>query len=53
MKIKVHYKSGIRQAFIVPGEIYVVAFQQIAEKIGGEVLKVEFSSPRQIPSQYA
>jgi|GEM_PF-1139853 len=44
MKITVHYKSGEVQVFIVPAEIHVTEFREMAEKIGGEVLRVEFTS---------
>lgn len=44
MKITVHYKSGVSQVFIVPAEIQVTEFRKMAEKAGGAVLRVEFSS---------
>jgi hypothetical protein len=44
MKITVHYKSGLSQTFIVPAEIKVTEFQAMAEKAGGEVHKIDFSS---------
>ena len=44
MKITVHYKSGEVQVFIVPAEIHVTEFQEMAKKVGGEVLRVEFTS---------
>lgn len=44
MKITVHYKSGLSQIFIVPAEIQVTEFRKIAEKAGGEVHKIDFSS---------
>ena len=52
MKVMVHFRSGARQVFIVPKEIYVLEFQKMAEKVGGEVLKVEFASPDPIPRQF-
>jgi hypothetical protein len=51
MKITVYYKSGARQVFIVPTEIHVVEFRQMAEEIGGEILKVEFVSPSSLSYQ--
>lgn len=52
MKITVHYKSGGIQVFIVPAEIHVTEFREIAEKVGGEVLRVEFASFCSRPHRY-
>jgi len=51
MKITVHYKSGVSQVFIVPAEIQVTEFREMAEKAGGAVLRVEFSSFNSKPWQ--
>jgi len=52
MKVTAYYKSGVSQVFIVPAEIHVTDFRQIAEKVGGEVLRVEFASFNSKPRQY-
>lgn len=52
MKVTVHYTSGRVQVFIVPAEIHVTEFRKIAEKVGGEVLRVEFTSLDSRPHQY-
>lgn len=44
MKITVYYKSRVSQVFIVPAEMYVTEFREMAEKVGGEVYQVEFTS---------
>ena len=44
VKITAYYKSGAHQVFIVPSEIHVTEFQRMAEKVGGEILKIEFAS---------
>jgi hypothetical protein len=42
MKVRVTYRSGLTLNFIVSEDILVVEFQQIAERLGGKVRKLEF-----------
>ncbi len=45
MKILVHFKSGFKQAFIVPKCMLALEFRNIAREIGGNIESIEFSSP--------
>ncbi|MDP1557460.1 MAG: hypothetical protein Q8K59_06880 [Nitrosomonas sp.] len=43
MMIIVYFKSGFRQAFIVPRNIIALEFQHLAEEIGGGISRIEFT----------
>ncbi len=45
MKIIVNFKSGSKQAFIVPKEMLATEFRSLAEEIGGNIKNIEFSLP--------
>lgn len=46
MKVTTYFKSGMHQIFIVPADIQVTEFRQMAEKVGGAILRIEFDSSR-------
>lgn len=43
MKIKVNFKSGHQQIFIVPKTMLATDFRNLAEDIGGKIENIEFS----------
>lgn len=45
MKILVHFKSGLKQTFIVPKCMLALEFRNMAKKIGGSIESIEFSLP--------
>ena len=42
MKVRVTYKSGQTQLFIVAEDMLVVDFQNLAEPLGGKIRRLEF-----------
>lgn len=42
MKVRVTYKSGLTQLFIVAEDILVADFQKLAEPLGGKIRRLEF-----------
>ncbi len=50
MKILVHFKSGLKQAFIVPKCMLALEFRNMAKEIGGSIESIEFSLPPRRPS---
>jgi hypothetical protein len=42
MKVRVTYKSGKTQLFIVAGSMRVVDFQKLAEPLGGRIYRLKF-----------
>lgn len=45
MKILVHFKSGLKQTFIVPKCMLALEFRNMAKRIGGSIESIEFSLP--------
>ncbi len=45
MKIIVNFKSGLKQAFIVPKNMLALEFRSMAEEIGGNIDNIEFALP--------
>ncbi|GJL76156.1 MAG TPA: hypothetical protein PKM20_02150 [Nitrosomonas sp.] len=43
MRIRVNFKSGHRQTFIVPKTMLATDFRNLAEEIGGKIENIEFS----------
>ena len=43
MRIKVNFKSGHQQTFIVPKTMLATDFRNLAEDIGGKIENIEFS----------
>ena len=43
MRIRVNFKSGQRQTFIVPKSMLATDFRNLAEDIGGKIENIEFS----------
>ena len=43
MRIKVNFKSGHQQTFIVPKTMLATDFRNLAENIGGKIENIEFS----------
>lgn len=43
MRIKVNFKSGHQQTFIVPKTMLATDFRNLAEEIGGKIENIEFS----------
>ncbi|MCP5245861.1 MAG: hypothetical protein H6937_07905 [Burkholderiales bacterium] len=43
MRIKVNFKSGHQQTFIVPKTMLATDFRHLAEDIGGKIENIEFS----------
>lgn len=42
MKVRVTYKSGKTQLFIVAADMLVVDFQKLVEPLGGKIRRLEF-----------
>ena len=52
MRIRVHFRSGHRQTFIVPKTMLATDFRNLAEGIGGKIENIEFSLTNKLSGFY-